>query len=199
MNKTKIIVPALILCAIASIGIIKNRDNIFGRNEMAATVQTQEPLQTPDNSHETMATSAPANTGNAFDFSLSSGDFNIEELSEIGMPVIIDYGSETCGPCRDMADDLERVNAEVQGRAVVKYVDIYENPELAYDVPVRVTPTQLLIDKNGNPYVPPENSQGSFTMYSRRDTDEHVYTVHEGALYYEDLIGLLRDMGMSES
>lgn len=199
MNKVKIIVPALILCAIAGIGIVKNKDNIFGKNEITASVQTQEPLQNQDDFQEETATSMPMNTDSGFDFSLASGNFNIEELSAMGIPVIIDYGSETCGPCRDMADDLERVNAEVQGRAVVKYVDIYENPELAYDVPVRVTPTQLLIDKDGNPYVPPENTQGSFTMYSRRDTDEHVYTVHEGALYYDDLIGLLRDMGMSES
>lgn len=197
MNKIKIIVPALIVCAIAAVGIIKNKDSIFGadRTETAA-VTTVAPVQMTSIPTET-ATMADVNSIGEYDFSLIASDIDIAELSSLGIPVLIDFGSETCGPCLEMADDLERVNSEVQGRAVVKYVDIYEHPEAAADVPVRVTPTQLLIDKDGNPYVPPENAGYGYTMYSRKDTNEHVYTVHEGALDYNTLMNLLLDMGMS--
>lgn len=195
MNKTKIVVPVLIVCAVAVVGIIKNKDSIFGTEKTeTAAVTTAVPVQMTD-----APSAAPETEANVsgYDFSLIASDIDIAELSALGIPVLIDFGSETCGPCLEMADDLERVSSEVQGRAVVKYVDIYENPEAAADVPVRVTPTQLLIDKNGNPYVPPENAGYGYTMYSRKDTNEHVYTVHEGALDYSALMALLSDMGMS--
>lgn len=197
MNKIKIIVPALIVCAVAAVGIIKNRDSLFGADKTeTAAVTTAVPVQaTAVPSEEAQA--AEADNVTEYDFSLIASDLDIAELSSLGIPVLIDFGSETCGPCLEMADDLERVNSEVQGRAVVKYVDIYEYPEAAADVPVRVTPTQLLIDKDGNPYVPPENAGYGYTMYSRKDTNEHVYTVHEGALDYNALMTLLADMGMS--
>lgn len=130
------------------------------------------------------------------DFSLNVADsLDLDKLKSYGLPILIDFGADYCDPCRQLAPIIEELNSELQGKAIIRYVDIVAYPDIARDYPVSVIPTQIFIDAEGNPY-DPESSVAPMIRYTLKSTDEHVYTAHEGFITKEDLITVLTDMGM---
>lgn len=134
----------------------------------------------------------------ALNIPLTLTEVNMEEVTAHGLPIIIDFGADSCIPCKEMAPVLVKLNEEMQGKAVIHFVDVWKNPEAAQDFPVQVIPTQVFVTADGTPYVPSEDlGIGGFTMYSTRDTNEHVFTVHEGGLTEEQMRLILADMGVA--
>lgn len=110
---------------------------------------------------------------NSSEFDLDATEnFNLEEILSHGVPVIIDFGSDSCIPCRKMAPILAELNEEYRGKAVIKFVDVGKNPDAAEGFPLKVIPTQFFFDKNGKPY-----------------------KYHEGSMDKESLVEILREMG----
>ena len=87
---------------------------------------------------------------------------------------------------------------EMKGKVVIQYTDVWANPEAAQNYPVQVIPTQIFFDKEGKPFVPSDKLKKSigFTLYSSRDTGEHVFTVHQGGLTEEQMKEIFREMGV---
>ena len=131
------------------------------------------------------------------DFVLESSEIDLEQLKSYGLPIIIDFGADSCDACKEMAPILKELNSELQGKAIVKFVDVWKNPEAAEGFPLRVIPTQLYFDKNGNPYVPSDPQGMGMTMY-QTDTKEHIYTTHEGGMTKEQFMNVLSEMGLEE-
>lgn len=77
---------------------------------------------------------------------------------------------------------LKTLNAEMQGKAIIKFVDVWKNGDVAKDFPVQVIPTQVFINADGTPYMPRDDIEIKFDMYSFKDTGEHAFTVHQGGL-----------------
>lgn len=139
------------------------------------------------------------NIVNGADFSLSITEaVDFEALSEYGIPAIIDYGADSCIPCKQMAPVLETLNKEMSGKAFIKFADVWQYPEAASNVPVQVIPTQVLINADGTPFVSSEDlaSEIQFDMYSHKETGEHVFTVHQGGLTEEQMRKILKEMGV---
>ncbi len=116
-----------------------------------------------------------------------------------GLPIIIDFGADSCIPCKEMAPVLVSLNEEMQGKAVIQFADVWKHPEAAEGFPVQVIPTQVMINADGTPYVPSDeivNSIPGFTMYADQTTEEHVFTVHQGGLTEEQMRAVLADMGV---
>ncbi|MDL2289095.1 thioredoxin family protein [Oscillospiraceae bacterium OttesenSCG-928-F05] len=135
----------------------------------------------------------------ALNIPLTLTEVNMEEVTAHGLPVIIDFGADSCIPCKEMAPVLVKLNEEMQGKAVIHFIDVWKNPEAAQDFPVQVIPTQVFVTADGKPYVPNEDlGITGFTMYSTRDTNEHVFTVHEGGLTEQQMRLILADMGVAE-
>jgi thioredoxin 1 len=134
------------------------------------------------------------------DFGLdATEDFNLDKILSHDLPVIIDFGSDSCIPCQEMAPVLAELNKELRGKAVVKFVDVWKNQEAAQNLPLEVIPTQFFFMADGSPYVPadPEAAaQQGFIMYTMKTTGEHVYTVHQGGLDKETIMAVLKEMGM---
>jgi len=65
-------------------------------------------------------------------------------------PVLVDFWSEGCGPCRMLNPVLEEIAAAQVGKAVVAKVNIGEFPELAARFGITAVPT-LIVFKNGQP------------------------------------------------
>jgi thioredoxin 1 len=63
------------------------------------------------------------------------------EVLEAGVPVLIDFYSDRCGPCRLLAPTLARLSAEFAGQAKIVKVDIDAEPELARQFRVESIPT----------------------------------------------------------
>ncbi|NLW88179.1 MAG: thioredoxin family protein [Clostridiaceae bacterium] len=180
MNKkllAQILIPALIVLSIGAIWIYKN-------------TETLEPKVTESSADG--KESGPVNN----DFILETDEVNIETLSAYGLPIIFDFGSESCDPCRRMKPDLIAVNAAMQGKAIIKYIDVWEHTDEATGYPITLIPTQMFINADGTPYVPSYDLGIDFMMYNRKDTGEHALTMHEGMLTEEQMLLILEDMGV---
>lgn len=177
MDKRKlirIIVPIFIVIVIAGIWVFKN-------------------------SNPSSVDSVPPN--NSQDFVLETEAIDLDALAAYGLPIIIDFGSDSCTPCKEMAPVLEAMNAEMQEKAIIKFVDVWKHSEAAVGFPIQVIPTQVLINADGTPYVPSEVMDDSgieFSMYSYKETGEHAFTVHQGGLTEDQMRAILTDMGVTE-
>ncbi len=164
----KIIVPVCIVLIIAGIWIFKNANS-----------------------------DAPPITDNK-DFTLEATNIDLEVLTSYELPIIIDFGADSCIPCKEMAPVLKTLNVEMQGAAIIKFVDVWKNEDVANDFPIQVIPTQIFINADGTPYVPSDDIKIEFTMYSTKDTNEHVFTVHQGGLTEGQMRRILTDMGVGK-
>ena len=164
----KIIVPTCIVLIIAGIWIFKNTNF-----------------------------DAPPITDNK-DFTLEATNIDLEVLTSYELPIIIDFGADSCIPCKEMTPVLKTLNADMQGTAIIKFVDVWKNENAANNFPIQVIPTQIFINADGTPYVPSEDIKIEFTMYSTKDTNEHVFTVHQGGLTEDQMRRILTDMGVDK-
>ncbi len=133
---------------------------------------------------------------NSGDFALEVTSINLDELKEHKLPMIIDFGADECEPCKAMAPVLVDVNKDMEGKALIKFVDVWKNPEASTDFPVQLIPTQIFVNADGSPYVPDESLEIDFITYVDRETEEHVFTAHQGALTEEQMNLILADMGV---
>ena len=130
-------------------------------------------------------------------FELEITSIDLDELTAYNLPILIDFGADSCGPCQEMAPALETINAEMQGKAVVKFIDVWENEDAIGDFPIQLIPTQLFINADGTPYVPSEDINIEFSLYNN-DAGEHAFTVHQGILTEDQMRTILGDMGVAE-
>ncbi len=129
---------------------------------------------------------------------LNISSVNLNELKEKGMPIILDFGADSCIPCVEMAPVLEKLNLEYQEKAIIQFVDVWKYPEAAENLPVSIIPTQIFINPDGTPYEPSEsviNSISGFQVYVIEGTDTPVYTTHQGGLTEEEMKIILAEMG----
>jgi len=70
------------------------------------------------------------------------------EAEQSSVPVIIDFWSEHCGPCKMLSPVLDEVAQEVDGKAKVTKVDVMDQRDLAMKFGVRAVPT-LVFMKDG--------------------------------------------------
>ena len=173
-NIIKLLIPCLILLVIGCIYSFKN-----------PPMQNQEPenTATPEDAAFTLTATE------AIDF---------EALAKHGLPIIVDYGSDSCIPCQQMAPVLETMNEEMTGKAFIKFVDVWKYADDANNVPIQVIPTQVLVNADGTPFVPSDELAQTieFTLYSSRETGEHVFTVHQGGMTEEQMRLILAEMGV---
>jgi thioredoxin 1 len=80
---------------------------------------------------------------------LTASNFDSEVLSAAG-PVLVDFWSAACPPCRQIAPLIEQLASDNLGTAIVGKVDVYEHPRLAAQYGVGSVPT-LLFFKAGQP------------------------------------------------
>lgn len=165
----KIIIPIFIVAVIIGIWFFKNNDKTL----------------------ETIDTNP--------DFALLVTEtLDLEQLKSYGLPILIDFGADSCIPCKEMEPILEKLNEELQGKAVVRFVDVWKYPELAQDYPISVIPTQIFFDQEGKPYTPSDPQNSQMKMFTTKDTNEHVFTTHEGGMTEEMILEALKEMGLEE-
>lgn len=130
------------------------------------------------------------------DFLLAATRVDMEKLKSYGLPIMIDFGADSCIPCKEMAPVLKKLNAEWQGKVIVKFVDVWKYPGASADFPVQMIPTQFFFDAEGRPYVPSDPEGMGMQMYSLKDTGEHVYTAHVGGMTEEQIRIVFTEMGI---
>lgn len=88
------------------------------------------------------------------------------------LPTVLDLGSEMCIPCKKMIPIFAELEKELAGKANVILLQIDDYRDLASKYNVRVIPTQIFFDKNGE-----------------------QYWRHEGFLSKEDILAKLKETG----
>ena len=73
-----------------------------------------------------------------------------QEVTNIEIPVIVDFWAEWCGPCHAVAPVLDKIVEERAGEVKLVKVNIDEQQQLAQTYGVSSIPTMILF-KNGEP------------------------------------------------
>jgi thioredoxin 1 len=71
------------------------------------------------------------------------------EVLKSGVPVLVDYWAEWCGPCKAIAPILDEVAKEYDGKLKVAKLNVDDNVEVPKKYNIRGIPT-LMLFKNGN-------------------------------------------------
>ena len=79
---------------------------------------------------------------------VSDESFDSDVLNS-GVPVLVDYWVEWCGPCKVIAPVLEEIASEYDGKIKVCKLDIDANEATPPKYGIRGIPT-LMLFKNGN-------------------------------------------------
>ncbi|MGN0910323.1 MAG: thioredoxin domain-containing protein [Thermoguttaceae bacterium] len=186
----QILVPLLIIVVIGGMWRLKNQPN---DSEGSASVDVPNVV-----SNEATTEEQPDHLQDA-DFSLEVTEaVDFEALASFGLPIIVDYGADTCIPCKKMAPVLEKFNAETYGKAFIKFANVWKYADIAKNVPIQLIPTQIFVNADGTPFIPSEElaSQIQFLTYSGQETDERGFTVHQGGLTEEEMRLILAEMGV---
>jgi thioredoxin 1 len=73
----------------------------------------------------------------------SDATFN-QDVLESGVPVLVDFWAEWCGPCRMIAPILEEVSKEMGEKIKIVKINIDQNPNVPAQFGVRSIPTLTL-------------------------------------------------------
>jgi thioredoxin 1 len=90
-----------------------------------------------------------------------------------GKPVLVDFGANSCLPCRELRPVLKEIAAEHSEKAKILVIDVYKNQNLAREHKVLMLPTLVFFDSKG------------------KETFRNV-----GIMEKEKIIGKLKEIGM---
>jgi thioredoxin 1 len=99
-----------------------------------------------------------------------------EELRQAltsGKPVLVDFGANSCLPCRELRPVLKEIGAEYSEKAKILVIDVYKHQNLAREYKVLMLPTLVFFDSKG------------------KETFRNV-----GAMEKEKIVGKLKEIGM---
>jgi len=74
---------------------------------------------------------------------------NFSNLPVKGMVTMIDLGAKKCIPCKMMAPVMKKMEAAYKGKAVIVFIDVWENRDQARRFHLRAIPTQIFFNDKG--------------------------------------------------
>ena len=122
--------------------------------------------------------------------------FDLEELKKEKLPIVLDFTSATCPPCREMEPTLHKLKEEYKGKVIIKSISVDADIKGINDFPVKVTPTLFFFDEKGEPYKPSNDIDIQMIEYSSKTDNKHIYTAREGLLTEDEFLQIFEDMGI---
>ena len=78
----------------------------------------------------------------------NTGD-DLKKALTIGRPVLVDFGANSCIPCRQLRPILKEINKEYSGKASILVIDVYKYQDLARQYKIQLIPTLVFFDSKG--------------------------------------------------
>jgi len=99
---------------------------------------------------------------------------DLKQALTSGKPILVDFGANSCLPCRQMRPVLKEIGTEYSEKAKVLVIDVYKNQNLAREYKVLMLPTLVFFDSKG------------------KEVSRHV-----GILEKEKIVAKFKEIGMS--
>jgi len=104
----------------------------------------------------------------------SNTDEDFKKAIASGKPVLVDFGANSCVPCRQLRPILKEINKEYSEKASVLVIDVYKYQGLAGQYKIQLIPTLVFFDSKG------------------KEVFRHV-----GVLDKKTIVAKLKEIGMS--
>lgn len=111
-----------------------------------------------------------------------------QEVLMSELPVLLEFSAEWCGPCKQMAPDLQALAHELEGKAKVVMLDIDKSPNIPRQMGVQSVPT-FVVFHGGRPV---GGKVGAMRKAELRGLLEPYLPRAEGAIRPEELVQLLQ-------
>ncbi len=79
----------------------------------------------------------------------SNTDEDFKKSLNEGKPLLVDFGANSCVPCRQMRPVFKEIDKEYAGKARVLIIDVYKYQKLASDYKIQLIPTLIFFDSKG--------------------------------------------------
>ena len=79
----------------------------------------------------------------------SNTDEDFKKALQSGKPVLVDFGANSCVPCRELRPILKDMGKEYSGKASILVIDVYKYQNLAQDYKITLIPTLVFFDSKG--------------------------------------------------
>ncbi len=103
----------------------------------------------------------------------SNTEEDFKQALSSGKPVLVDFGANSCVPCRQLRPILKEIDQEYTGKARTLVIDVYKYQSLAREYQVQLIPTLVFFDSKG------------------KEVFRHV-----GVLEKEKIVAKLKEIGM---
>jgi thioredoxin 1 len=74
---------------------------------------------------------------------------DVKQALTSGKPVLVDFGANSCLPCRQLRPVLKEISAEYSEKAKILVIDVYKYQKLAQEYKVLMLPTLVFFDSKG--------------------------------------------------
>lgn len=138
--------------------------------------------------------------------SIPTNDFYINDeaifnkIMDEDKPVILMFGTSDCIFCKQMRPIVEKLSKEYKEDINIKYIDAYENPNIAYKYPIRGVPAFLYKNEDKSGYLPSAElvdllqTVNGLTSYSAPNSDSHDITMTYGMMEEKTLVKIIEEL-----
>lgn len=79
----------------------------------------------------------------------SNTDDDFKKALTSGNPVLVDFGANSCIPCRQLRPILKEIGKEYSGKTEILVIDVYKYQNLAREYKIQLIPTLVFFDAKG--------------------------------------------------
>ncbi len=79
----------------------------------------------------------------------SNSEEELKKALSSGKPLLVDFGANSCLPCRQLRPILKELSKELAGKAGVLVIDVYKYQHLAREYKIVALPTLVFFDSQG--------------------------------------------------